>query len=257
MVRALGVAAFVVSISATAYAQAPGDYDASGGEGAGPSAQPVMMAPATPAQFTSCGAAYAPINVMANRFAVGLSIGSMTVQPKDSTSTADQTSFNVGELALRFRLTPHLELEGAVGGGRQQLNDGSQGDLQAKTAMLSLRYRFMPAHRWNWWLMGGIGGLEVAQHDATDQTFQNTERPVGTFGIGIERRFQHFALQAELRGMGIGQTKAQQGQAEPTAASMTTPVDPTTGMPTGRNPPTATADQLSGGQLTIGASYYF
>ncbi|HTR56048.1 MAG TPA: hypothetical protein VMJ10_35470 [Kofleriaceae bacterium] len=253
MVRVLAIAALVVSISATARAQAPGDSD--GYYGAGPGAQP--MAPATPPQFVACGAVVAPINVMANRWAVGFSVGSMTVQPKDSTSSADQTQFGVGELALRFRLTPHLEIEGAVGGGRQQMSDGSQGDLQTKTALLSLRYRFMPGHHWNWWLMGGIGDLQIAQHDASDQDFQNSQRPVGALGIGIERRFHNFALQAELRGMGIGQTKAQ--QAEPAAASMSTPVDPTTGMPVPPPPsPSSTAaDQLSGGQLTIGASYYF
>jgi len=253
MVRVLAVAALVVSISATARAQAPGDTEM---EGAGPGAQPVMVAPATPPPYGACGAAAAPIHVMANRWAVGFSIGSMTVQPKDSTSSADQTQFGVGELALRFRLTPHLEIEGAVGGGRQQLPDGSQGDLQTKTALLSLRYRFMPGHHWNWWLMGGLGDVQIAQHDASDQEFQNTQRPVGALGIGIERRFHNFALQAELRGMGIGPIKQ---QAEPTAASTTPPVDPTTGMPVppSRNPPTTTADQMSGGQLTIGASYYF
>ena len=252
MVRVLASVVFVVSISATAYAQAPGDYGG-GDYGAGPSAQPVVIAPATPAPFASGAPAAGPIPVMANRFAVGLSVGSMTVAPKDSTSSADQTSFNVGEISLRFRLTPHLEIEGAFGGGRQQLTDGSQGDLQAKTALFSLRYRFMPRERWNWWLMGGIGALEVAQHDATDQQFQDTQRPVGALGIGIERRFRHFALQAELRGMGIGQTKAQ-AQPEPAATSMSTA--PSGGMPPVQNP-TASADQLSGGQLTIGASYYF
>ena len=38
--------------------------------------------------------------------------------------------FGVGELSLRFRLTPHLELEGAFGGGRQQLKDGKDGTLE-------------------------------------------------------------------------------------------------------------------------------
>jgi hypothetical protein len=248
MVRVLAVAAFIVSISATARAQAPGDAEAGG-----PSTAPVVMVPPPPPQFVACGASTAaPVNVMANRFAVGLSVGSLSVAPKNAPSGQDPTQFGIGELSLRFRLTPHLELEGALGGGRETLKNGQQGDLEAHTGLLALRYRFMPAHRWNWWVMGGIGTIEIAQHDATDQEVSDQARPVGTFGVGIERRFHHFALQAELRALGIGQLDKAQA----------TPVSGTTTMSTTANPPpptssTSSADQLSGGALTIGASYYF
>lgn len=246
MVRALAIAAVFVSISATAYAQAPGDS-----EGAGPSAAPVVMVPPPPPQFAACSGS-APINVMADRWAVGLSVGALTTSPKDAPAGQDPTQFNVGELSVRFRVTPHLELEGAIGGGREQLKNGQPGDLQAHTGMLSLRYRFMPREHWNWWVMGGLGTLEIAQHDATDQEVSDQARPLAAFGVGIERRFHHFALQAELRAIGAG--PLQKSPAPPMASpagATTTAMDPQTPAPT------SSSDQLQGGALTIGASYYF
>jgi hypothetical protein len=242
MVRVLALAAVFVSISATAFAQAPGDAE----EG-GPSSAPVVMVPPPPAQF-ACGSTAGPIHVMANRWAVGLSIGSLSISPKDAPSGQDPTQFNVGELSVRFRLTPHLELEGALGGGREQLANGQQGDLEAHTGLLSLRYRFMPGQHWNWWVMGGLGSIEIAQHGATDQEVSDQARPVGALGVGIERRFHQFALQAELRALGIGEL--QKSSATMAAPSGTTVMNP---------PPSTTSstDQLQGGALTIGASYYF
>jgi hypothetical protein len=197
-------------------------------------------------------------SVMANRWAVGMSIGHLGIAPKDSTDSSQQTDFGVGELSLRYRATLHLELEVAFGGGREQLKDGTQGDLEAKTGMIGLRYRFCPEGEWNWWLMGGFGGLQVAQHGSTDQQFQDSERPMGQFGVGVERRFHHFALQAELRAIGIGPQKTSDvmpvtGTVSPPAQTTTTTTQPPAPQPT----MAATSDQLSGGQVTIGASYYF
>jgi hypothetical protein len=192
---------------------------------------------------------------MANRWAVGLSIGHMSLAPKDTPD--NKTEFGVGELSLRFRATLHLELELAVGGGRQTLSDGTQGDLEAHTGMLAARWRFAPEHRWNWWLMAGLGGMSVVQHDATNQQVNDGQRPMAEFGVGIERRFHHFALQAELRGIGVGPQN--NSSATPT---MATPPGPSTSTSPASisTPPTMMStpdDHLSGGQLTIGASYYF
>src|SRR5690348_14546158 len=116
MVRVLAIATVIAAFAATARAQAPGE-----------------MAPAVPPpppQFVAnCGSS--SIDVMANRWAVGLSVGSLSTAPKDTPD--DKTQFGIGELALRFRATPHLELELAVGGGREQLSDGTQGDAEIHT----------------------------------------------------------------------------------------------------------------------------
>jgi hypothetical protein len=214
-------------VTGTAYAQAPGEI------------QPGPVQPVTVVAAGPCGDC---VPVMSNRWSVGLSIGSMGLAA-DSTPDAS-TSFAVGELAVRFRATPHLELELAVGGGRQHDN-GMDGDLEVNTAAIALRYRFMPYRTWNLYALVGVGGASVVSHEASDQERHDATRGMFELGLGIERRFEHFALQAELRGVALGETKGD-GDTQPvmTDAATTTP-------------PMTSTDKMSGGQFTIGASYYF
>jgi hypothetical protein len=225
---------------------------------------PVAAAPSAPVAAPGMVPAGAPVvpengcaipcencreSVMANRWAIGLSVGSMSLAPKSSPD--DKTAFAVGELALRFRATPHLELELTAGGGREQTSDGMQGDLEVNTAVIAARWRFRPEAAWNWFVMGGIGGASITRHDATKQERSDATQPLGMLGIGLERRFRHFALQAELRGVGLGTSK-KDAPADPPVAQ-----PPATVMTTTAAPP-ATADiERSGGSLTIGLSYYF
>jgi hypothetical protein len=217
------VAAALLLAATSAYAQAPGETPL----------EPAPVAPSTDS-----------IPVMANRWAVGLSAGALSIAPKDSPD--DKTQFGIGQLSLRFRATYHLEIEFAAGGGQQQLDDGSKGDLDVATATLGLRYRFAAAQHWNWWLGAGIGALSVTRHDATDQEKQDAEHPMASVAIGIEHRWSQFALQAEVHGFAVGERQDEQDVAMP--VTMKAP------------PPDVVAPsdpQKSGGMLTIGASYYF
>jgi len=220
-------------VASVAHAQAPGEM----APVAGPPAQPV----AAPVAVRE--------SVMANRWAIGLSFGGLGVAPEDNPDA--KTNFNIGEIALRYRVTRRLELELAVGGGRQVLEDDSEGDLEASTGMLAARYRFMPEHKWNWFLMAGIGGTSIADHDATDEERDAQSRGMFTLGAGIERRFRHFALQAELRGVGLGPRDTED---VPATEVMGTGTAPAAAPPPA---PMEAKDNLSGGVFTIGASYYF
>jgi hypothetical protein len=249
LLRVVAAGFVVVATAATARAQAPGDTEG----------QPIMppgyvQPTAAPPAAAPCAWSGAHEPVMANRWAIGLSVGHLAIAPKDAPDTADKAEFGVGELSLRFRATLHLELEVALGGGRQTLKDGTDGELEAHTGMIAARYRFSPEHEWNWWLMGGLGGMQVAPHGSTDQQFKDTERPMGQLGIGIERRFARFALQAELRAVNVGPPK-NNDQIMPVSGGIapgqtTQPQQPP-------QPTNMASDQLSGGLLSIGASYYF
>jgi hypothetical protein len=191
---------------------------------------------------------------MATRLAVGLSIGQFSVAPKAAPDA--KSEFGIGQLSLRYRATYHLELELALGGGQEKLMDGSAGDREVQMAALGLRYRFAAAQNWNWWLMGAVGAVSIASKNADDIDRKNAQRPMGELGIGLERRFNHFALQAELRATGTGQTQADRQMVgvttvDPNGMKVTTPPPNPTGTPT------SSTDQLSGGMFTIGASYYF
>ncbi len=233
------VALVPLLVAATAHAQAPGEV---------PIEPPGMAAP-TPVVVV----AQPEVPVMANRWAVGLSVGSLSIAPKDQPD--NKTDFGIGELSVRYRATYHLELELALGGGREKLQDGSQGALQTNMAMLGLRYRFAADRHWNWWLGGGIGGISVTQNGATDQQRQDAQRPMGALAIGIEHRWNQFALHAELRGFGAGPTQQQQQQMS--AGPVATTMPGTTIQQPPPPPPAAPSDQQSGSMLTIGASYYF
>jgi hypothetical protein len=179
-------------------------------------------------------------SVMANRWAIAFSIGSESLAPKGSSGDpTDATQFAIGELALRYRLAPRLELEATVGGGREQLpNGGGQGDLQVTTAAIGARYRFRPACAWNWYLSGGVGSTTVASAEATAD--EKTGHAHVQLGVGVERRFTHLALSAELRAIAVaGGTDASPSQIKSDVVL----------------PASAAGD--SGGELTIGASYYF
>lgn len=229
-----------------AHAQAPGEM------------QPVPVAPEAGAAPCGCGGPQvaARESVMANRWSVGLSLGSMSLAPDGQND--NKTAFGIGELALRFRATPRFELELAAGGGREQRDNNQQGDLQVNTVALSARFRFNPEGAWNWFLMGGLGAASVTSHDATDQQRNDATHPLVTFGVGVERRFHHFAFQAEARAIGIGDKK-QDAMATPVAEPgvMTATGTPIAPVPTPGPTTDSNAQKLGGGQLTIGVSYYF
>jgi hypothetical protein len=177
--------------------------------------------------------------VMANRWSLGVSVGSMGLAPKGSPD--NRTDFIVGELALRFRATPHLELEVASNGG-QESNDDRNNYLRINTVALAARYRFMPEAAWNWFVMGGVGAAAIADHNATDRERNDAIQPLGMLGVGVERRFDHLALQAELRGIGLGKRT---NKTSADSAAMTAPAA------------MSTEPARSGASLSVGLSYYF
>jgi hypothetical protein len=221
-----------------AHAQAPGEW-----------APPPVAAP-DGAACGPCGCRHIE-SVMQNRWAIGLSLGSMSLAPDGQSD--NQTTFAVGELALRFRATPHLELELSAGGGREQLPDNQQGDLEVTTVALAARWRFNPEGAWNWFVMAGVGGAAVTFHDATQDERDQATHPLGMLGVGLERRFHHFAVPAELRAIGIGERKRDDAQMAPPPPSDPAP------RATVVTPPTTTSpsQKQSGGVATIGLSYYF
>jgi len=263
--RHVATLALLLGSSSLAFAEAPGDYDDDYG---GPSSiSPVEVAPAPayappPPPAAMCGGSYAPsINPLATRWAIGLSLGSMSVSPDGNPEqTAD---FAVSELSVRFRATYRLELELNLNGGRQTIRDeetgeGSEGDLAMGGGSLNLRYRFAPTQKWNWWLMAGLGSTVIADHSTSKEALQPQYQAHAQVGIGIERRFRRFAIQAELRATSIGDksegdvaTPAPPEMRDPNGQPIDQPIDqpllPTVG---GNTPMTA-------GTFTLGVSYYF
>jgi len=225
----LGLIVASLFVVGTAYAQAPGEYEEVAPPGMAP---PVAPAPPPPPPREQ-------------RWSVGLGVGSLGLAPHHDPE--NESHFSIGQLAVRWRPWRHLELELALSGGGEKLQDGTEGDREVGSGVLGLRYRFNPHARWNGWLMAGMGSLTVSYKDATDDERKALKQSTLQFGGGIERRWTHFALEAELRAVGVAplENKDQPMTTVITTSTMTTP------------PPTTTVDGWKGGQLTISGNYYF
>lgn len=242
--RLLVLALAPLFAAATAHAQAPGEV------------APEAMPPAPVAADPCGGGCSQHVPVMANRWAVGLNLGGLSVAPKDATTNDQNTDFHTSELAIRFRVTPHFELELLLNGGRQVLKDNTEGELAMGGGTLGARYRFRAERAWNWWLMGGLGATVIARQDSTKEERDAATRPHMAFGIGLERRFRRFALQAEMRGLAIGPRKDASDPNIAPPMPVKTPPDGSMPLPP-PNPTASPQDELSGGTFTIGASFYF
>lgn len=210
-------------IAATAHAQAPGEWTpppAGPSYAAPPPAAPVVVAPAGP-RFPQ-------------KFSIGLNVGGTDVTPEGYEDQSAQ--FSTAQLALRYRITRHLELELSFHGGRQQLADGYEGDLAMAGGTLAARYRFRVDQPLNWWVMGGFGATTIARHDASDAELDAAQRGHGTLGLGVEYRFNRFGIQAEGRATGYAQTETEQMAVRDYGQEM---------------------PGLSGGTFTLGGSFYF
>lgn len=216
--RLLCVALAPLFAAATANAQAPGEWTP------GPSyAQPPpVIAPAPAPQVRT--------------WSIGVNVGQTDLASKEYTDATVQ--FDTASLALRYRGWRHLELELTVGGGSEAYEDSYErvGELAMSTGTLAARYRFQPERRWNWWLLAGVGVTTVAPVNSSDEEIEAAQRPHGTLGVGIERRWTRFALQFELRALSVGQTETEMELADQGVM---------------------TSEGLSGGNFAFGASYYF
>ena len=235
---ALSLVPAALALPATANAQAPGEtYYAQPPSETTPAPAPVVVA--------TTGR-----DPLAQRWAIGLQFGGMGIAPDDA---MEDTEFATAELNVRFRATRRLEILLAFTGGRQMIEDAygdqQEGDLALDMLTLGARFNFRPASRWNWYLMAGIGSTLIAHYETPEEVRDELRRPHGMFGIGIERRWTHFALQAELRGISVG---------EPEDGDEVMPVRPDGSREPAPDVDFATTnDELGGGQFTFGASFYF
>jgi hypothetical protein len=198
-----------------------------------------------------CAVAPGPVVVVAPapqlpKWGIGLRVTSLTLAPESNPDA--ETEYGGGGLQLRYRLAPRWQLELAVDHVNEKLEDGTMGTRQLDSVTLAAQYHFRPYHRWDWYAMVGIGGTANGDPDISDE--EREASSVGHFalGVGLERRWTHLAIGAELRAVGLAPREDAQD------APQTEPV-----RPTGMTVPTQeiVSEGASGGQLSIAATYYF
>lgn len=255
MRASLALVPLLLASASAASADAPGQTDPTEPGYAQPpplySAQPQYAQPPYAAQPMAVVAPDPEWAIMANRWSIGLALGQSTIT--NAMSPDAKTDFAIGELTLRYRLRPEWEAEVSLGGGNEKLSDGTQGDRMLTSATIGLRYHFRPADPWNWFLLAGVGGSAVASSTASDADRNAATRPHVQVGAGIEHRWTHFALQAEVRLTAMGEPQGYGDTSTPPVLVGTN--DGNTAVR--GDPASSTTNTASAGQLTIGASYYF
>src|SRR5262245_30812092 len=159
-------------------------------------------------------------------------------------------------LAVRWRPWRHLELELALAGGSAKAaQDGAtESSRDVSEAVLGLRWRFNPQKKWNFWAMAGLGTLTIAPQGATKDERNALQQSTLQFGGGLERRWSRFAIDAELRAVGVAPIQNKDdGNAPPMTTVATSP---------GATPPppsttSTTVDGWKGLQLLISGNFYF
>jgi hypothetical protein len=229
-------------VATTAYAQAPGDYTE------GTAADETVAAPGMVAPVVVVPTPPPP---KPRRWSVGLGIGSLSLAPHSAPEV--ETEYGIGQIAVRYLATRHLEIELAFGGGTEKLDDGEEGNREVSQGVLALRYRFSPGRRWNWWLMAGMGSLAVTEREASKEQHDEAEQSTLQFGVGLERRWSRFALQLELRAVGV---KAHDADEMP-VGGVVTDAGGQMALPPEKDGSYGAGDGMSGGQLVFSGNYYF
>jgi hypothetical protein len=165
-------------------------------------------------------------SVMENRWAVSVALAGESLTAK--TDDAKPVGFGGLELAGRYRIRPTIEVSLAFSAA------GNQG-IGTVGFYLEGRYRFLPERPWS-----PFAGLSLGVASVGDKTGNETERKGrGALRLsgGIERRIGNFGIDATLRLVGIAENK-----------------DVMTVVTAGQR---LSRYGVSGGELAIGASYYF
>lgn len=170
--------------SSVAFAQAPGETPPT------PPPSTTMPAPAPPSSDQ--------IDVMRNRFSVGLGAGALGVS-NDTT----EVEFRTLSFALRYRAHPSFEIELELFGGRQSL-DGEDGPLAVGGGYLGGRYRIAPGRRWNGYLGIGLGQVMIERKDTTEEMLDGSKRALFRVGGGLEHRWQRFSVGLEVALLALG-----------------------------------------------------
>ena len=181
------------------------------------------------------------------RWGIGLRLGSASLHPEETPDA--ETRYAAAGLDLRYRLNRRWELALGVEHFQQQLEDGSPGTQELAAATVGAILHMRPFSRWDWYLLAGVGG--VNDPNAADEAARRASaQATAHFGVGIERRFRHFGLAAELRAIGMAPVEHEDDDAAPTApmpaaAPMVVP------------PPADEPEGTGGCELSLAATYYF
>jgi hypothetical protein len=184
---------------------------------------------------------------LSRRIGVGLHVSSLAIANREDPD-ADPTQLGGGGLQVRYRITPRWELELGLSTFREHDEEHMPIGPEMHAATLGALFHMRPGKRWDWYLVGALGGLhEGDRRDGDDDDARG--RAMAQLGIGIEHRWRRLGVGLEVRAVGIA-PEEQDDVVRPARTSGTGGATTT---------PPVEADERgdTGAQVTLGATYYF
>jgi hypothetical protein len=194
-------------------------------------------APGAPGECTTC-IAPAPVAKpvdLQRRFGVSARAVSLSLAPTGDGGDALKSEYGGGGVAVSYRISRRWEVALAL-----DALDAPEGpDLHSTS--ITARFHLTPHRRWDWYVLAGIGMLHEAKLEGEERA-EDPGRGRFHLGGGLARRWRSWSLAAELHSVAVA---PRSDEAMSTALSTTTPT-------------TMRADEgLSGGELTIAATFFF
>lgn len=182
-----------------------------------------------------------------SRWGIGLRLSS-TSFTDEANPDAEPTQFGGGGIEIGYRLGARWEFTLELGGGQEKLEDGSEGTRQMSAATLAANYHLRPYRAWDVVLAAGFGSTTIVEEGASDEMREAAARGHIKLGVAVERRLRRWPV-----GLSIGLSMIGVAPAEEDA-----PDAPTTQVPPAMPELVDDEDEgVSGGELTLGATYYF
>jgi hypothetical protein len=184
---------------------------------------------------------YQPPPELTRRIGIGLHFTGLAIA--NEANPDDPTELAGGGIQIRYRMNRRWELQLALDSLREQDEEGMPVGPELHSATVGVMLHLSPLRPWDVYLLGAIGG--IGERDEPSRTSVERAESRGQFhvGVGLERRWRSFSINAELRGVGIAPAED-----EP----MTTTPRP------GSVPPAVNeAEPDSGVMVTLGGTFFF
>ena len=163
----------------------------------------VLSTAAAHAQAPPPPAVYAPEAPDSSRWGIGLRTTAQSIAPESNVD--NKLNLQGGGLHIRYRMNRRWGFELSTEHVRAELGGGAF-IRESNPVTLGASFHFGRSRRWDTYLLVGIGGTDTEVTRTTEQGATVTEvfkETHAQFGIGIERQWQHLAIGAELRAIGL------------------------------------------------------
>ena len=150
-----------------------------------------------------------------SRWGIGLRLSSTSFH--DEANPEAQTNFGGGGIEIGYRLGARWEFTLALGGGREKLEDGSEGTREMSEGTLSAKYHLRPYRAWDVVLAAGFGSTTIVEEGATDEMREAAAQGHVKLGIAVERRLRRWPVGLSLGINMIGLAPVESEQDAPDA----------------------------------------